>query len=52
MEKPGKTGVKSGIGPKLSEFPQFFPQVWKTLGSNQTRMRSTGVATIRGSRRL
>jgi hypothetical protein len=26
----------------LVDFPQFFPQVWKTLGSDQRRMGSAG----------
>ena len=25
------------------DFPQFFPQVWKTLGTDQTRMGVAGV---------
>jgi hypothetical protein len=25
---------------ELRDFPQFFPQVWKTLGRDQTRMET------------
>jgi hypothetical protein len=30
----------------LVDFPQFFPQVWKTLGRDQTHMRLFGDRTI------
>jgi len=33
-----KSGDTPGIRTKPEEFPQFFPQVWKTLGRDQTRM--------------
>jgi len=27
---------------KMCDFPQFFPQLWKTLGTDQTTMTSFG----------
>src|SRR5262249_9665033 len=38
-----KYGEKSASSAISGEFPQFFPQVWKTLGRDQTYMSSAGV---------
>jgi hypothetical protein len=35
----GKTARKLNNRSPIKEFPQFFPQVWKTLGRDQRRMR-------------
>jgi len=33
-----ETGIRSMFAIGLRDFPQFFPQVWKTLGRDQTCM--------------
>jgi hypothetical protein len=38
-----KSGEKSSSSAISGEFPQFFPQVWKTLGGDQTYMPFVGV---------
>src|SRR5262249_23648264 len=40
---PPKIGLNRQTSVKRRDFPQFFPQVWKTLGRDQTCMRSLGV---------
>jgi hypothetical protein len=37
-ENPRKTGAKHTSDHEIRGFPQRFPQLWKTLGRDQTRM--------------
>ncbi len=42
---PAKQGLSGFAQPKIRDFPQVFPQVWKTLGRDQ-RLHGIAVAGI------
>src|SRR5262245_6048092 len=47
---PPKIGPEQRRILKWCEFPQFFPQVWKSLGRDQTRISPTGDEESEGRR--
>ena len=41
-----KSAQKPNVPKDLLDFPQFFPQVWKTLGSDPIRMSFLKVGSV------